>query len=76
MDWQIGQIYWTNLSKPGGPVRILKIEPEWSGHGRLAAYIEHVADHPYGYEKGTRGWYYLEDLRELTSDEQAILSPD
>lgn len=59
---EVGKIYLTNASQPGGLVKVLKIEPEWSGHGRLVAYIEHVEDHPYGYPKGDKGWYYCDDL--------------
>lgn len=61
---EVGKIYRTNLSKPGGLVKVLSIEPSGYNDGRMAAYIEHVEDHPYGYAKGTRGWYMVEDLVE------------
>jgi hypothetical protein len=72
MQLQIGQIYWTNLSQPGGPVCLIQIAPHWTDRFELVALIEFVKDHPYGYEKGTRGWYPVSDLRELTPDEAAI----
>lgn len=70
MDVIISEIYWTNLSKPGGPVRVLDIQPFSSYDSEPAAYIEHLVDHPYGYAKGTKGWYLCKELRPLTRDEQ------
>src|SRR5689334_18392037 len=51
----------TNLSKPGGLVKVLETvldtySNSWSAH------IEHIEDHPYGYKKGSRGWYAVDDL--------------
>lgn len=59
---EIGRIYRTNLSKPGGLVKVLDIAPYSPNSTELAAWIEHVEDHPYGYKKGDRGWYMVADL--------------
>jgi hypothetical protein len=72
----VGEIYWTNLSQPGGPVRILRVERSdiWRfREERQVAYIEHILDHPYGYSKGTRGYYFCDELRELTQEERITL---
>lgn len=61
-DIQIGDICRTNLSQPGGLVLVLDIQPYSNAIPRLAAYVEHVEDHPYGYTKGMKGWYLLEEL--------------
>ena len=59
---EIGKVYRTNLSKPGGLVRVLDIQPYSSYYRELTAYIEHIEDHPYGYKKGERGGYMVRDL--------------
>jgi hypothetical protein len=56
-----GDICLTNLSKPGGLVKVLRIEHNEFGKGWMCC-IEHVEDHPYGYKKGDIGWYSLDDL--------------
>ena len=43
-------------------VKVLRIEPSELNPGKLVAYIEHIEDHPYGYKKGDKGWYNVEDL--------------
>jgi len=65
MELQVRDICRTNLSKPGGMVRILSIEPFWLSspdRARLVADVEHIEDHPYGYRKGETGYYFVEDL--------------
>lgn len=57
-----GDLCKTNLSQPGGLVAVLDIKPYSTHVSKLMAYIEHVQDHPYGYKKGERGWYGLDDL--------------
>lgn len=60
-----GDICRTNLSKPGGLVKVLAIYPSTyvrANEYRLMAYIEHIEDHPYGYEKGVRGYYFVDEL--------------
>lgn len=58
----IKNIYRTNLSQPGGLVRVLEIAPSDYNPDGKACYIEHVEPHSYGYEQGTRGWYEDRDL--------------
>lgn len=62
MNINPGDICRTNLSQPGGLVKIICIEPSEFNPGRLAAFIEHVEDHPYGYKKGEKGWYMADEL--------------
>jgi hypothetical protein len=58
----IKNIYRTNLSQPGGLVRVLGVSPSDYNPDGKACYIEHVEPHPYGYEQGTRNWYEDKDL--------------
>ena len=59
----VGDVCLTNLSKPGGLVKVLRLDPcVISGKPRTFAWIEHVEDHPYGYEKGSTGGYYTDEL--------------
>lgn len=64
----IKNIYRTNLSQPGGLVRVLRIEESWTLPKRPICYVEHVETHPYGYEEGARGYYYPEDLVPVCQD--------
>jgi hypothetical protein len=59
---KVGSICRTNLSQPGGLVRVLSIEPYSEGSSKMYATIEHIEAHPYGYAAGTRGGYMIEDL--------------
>jgi hypothetical protein len=61
-DLKVGDICRTNLSTPGGLVKILYIEPYSSAYPKLYCGIEHIEDHSYGYSKGTKGGYMAEDL--------------
>lgn len=59
----VGDICRTNLSKPGGLVKILEITTHSEVRpGKRFCWIEHIEDHPYGYAKGTRGGYYEDEL--------------
>lgn len=62
MNIKIKDIYRTNLSQPGGLVKVLKVEESWVGDKKPICYIEHVEDHPYGYPCGAKGYYYPENL--------------
>lgn len=64
MAVKVGEVYRTNLSKPGGLVKVLEIKPYSPSSIELAALVEHIEDHPYGYKKGDRGWYMVTDLVE------------
>ena len=68
MNIVINNIYRTNLSQPGGLVKVLEIHPSDYHPDGKACYIEHVEDHPYGYSKGTRGWYEDRDLVPVCQD--------
>jgi hypothetical protein len=70
-ELQVGDICRTNLSKPGGLVKILSIEPYSETLPELHCTIEHIEDHPYGYSKGTRGGYMAEDLIFIRRDDNA-----
>jgi hypothetical protein len=64
----VGNIYRTNLSQPGGLVRVLEVvQSDYNLDGK-ACYIEHVEDHPYGYSQGTKGWYEDRDLVTVCQD--------
>lgn len=60
---KVGDIVMTNLAQLGGRVKILELQPSHTDKTRTAAYVVHVEDHPYGYTKGTKGWYLLDDLK-------------
>lgn len=62
MSIEIGDICRTNLSQPGGLVKVLDIKPYSQQTIKPMAHIEHLEDHPYGYEAGAKGWYMVEDL--------------
>lgn len=51
-----GQVCWTGLTPPGGLVEVLAVAGAW-------VQVRHVLDHPYGYGRGTVGWYTREDLQ-------------
>lgn len=51
----------TNLSQPGGLVKVLGVIWD-TDNKRTVATIEFLEDHPYGYSKGTKGCYALDDL--------------
>lgn len=76
MKPEIGKIYRTNLSQPGGLVKVLEIHPSDYHPDQKACYIEHVEDHPYGYPKGTKGWYEDRDLVSVCQDCGNDLSPE
>lgn len=59
---EVGRIYRTNLSQPGGKVKVLSIETHWADSTRQVCFIKHIEFHPYGYKTGTLGYYYPEDL--------------
>lgn len=69
-----GDICRTNLSQLGGLVKILKMVDSTQSNRQLA-WIEHIEDHPYGYEKGTRGYYFLDELilvEEYSDDDDIV----
>ena len=62
MTIQPGDLCKTNLSQPGGYVAVLAVEPSQYDNQRMAAKIQHVEDHPYGYKKGDIGWCFVDEL--------------
>lgn len=67
---QKGDICRTNLSQPGGLVKVLDVTWD-SGYKRYMCFIVHVEDHPYGYPKGDKGWYALDDLIYIRTDQES-----
>ena len=41
---------------------MLAVEPSQYNNQRMAAKIQHVEDHPYGYKKGDIGWCFVDEL--------------
>ena len=59
-----GDTCWTPF-EPQGTVRIESIVSvnEWPSCGRKIANVVFVGDHPHGYKDGSKGQYYLDELR-------------
>ena len=66
----------TNLSQPGGLVKVTEVR-DTTVDGRIVqfAWIEHIEDHPYGYKRGERGGYFVDNLifvGRVVGDEKSI----
>lgn len=57
-----GDICRTNVSQPGGLVMVLEVALADLTPPRQYCRIVHLEDHPYGYEAGTLGGYYADEL--------------
>ena len=64
VEMQVGDICLTPFP-PAGKVKIESVVQvnDWPSCGRKIANVVYIGDHPHGYEDGSRGQYYLDELK-------------